>query len=185
MKPTHLEPTPSLRYLYCDYSAWVFSATLCCRLCPAYQFLFHPDSFIQILMLLCVLNRRVLSRIFIAKQSKNVVFIFLSQHILWSSYTSNLEYTQHRKVHLLMSLLFYFYYRNSQGKGIESPISLLAFSKFPERDSQDISQAAERMEMSIQVLKQNVCQKHRRSLHPTGKYISKNPCWFLEYCPLD
>lgn len=83
----HKNEAYSLRYLsrgvlYCDYSAWVFSATLCCRLCPAYQFLFHPDSFTQTLILLCVLNKRVLSRILLAKQSKNVVFIFLSQHIL-------------------------------------------------------------------------------------------------------
>ena len=73
-----------------------------------------------------------------------------------------------------MSSLFYFHYRNIQGKGIASPTSLLAFSKFPEQDSQDISQAAERMEMSIQVLKQKVCKKYKRSLHPTGKHISKN-----------
>uniref|UniRef100_A0A8C2T749 Syntrophin gamma 2 n=1 Tax=Coturnix japonica TaxID=93934 RepID=A0A8C2T749_COTJA len=64
--------------------------------------------------------------------------------------------------------------RNIQGKGIASPTSLLTFSKFPEQDSQDISQAAERMEMSIQVLKQKVCKKYKRSLHPTGKHISKN-----------
>ncbi|XP_032299775.1 thyroid peroxidase [Coturnix japonica] len=57
--------------------------------------------------------------------------------------------------------------RNIQGKGIASPTSLLTFSKFPEQDSQDISQAAERMEMSIQVLKQKVCKKYKRSLHPT------------------
>uniref|UniRef100_A0A8C3MJV2 Uncharacterized protein n=1 Tax=Geospiza parvula TaxID=87175 RepID=A0A8C3MJV2_GEOPR len=53
-----------------------------------------------------------------------------------------------------------------QGSGIASPALLLAFSKFPEQESQEISQAAERMEMSIQVLKQKVCQRHKRSLHP-------------------
>uniref|UniRef100_A0A8C0AXZ6 Thyroid peroxidase n=1 Tax=Buteo japonicus TaxID=224669 RepID=A0A8C0AXZ6_9AVES len=63
--------------------------------------------------------------------------------------------------------VFYLNYRNIQGKGIATPTLLLAFSKFPEQESQDISQAAERMEMSIQVLKQKVCQKHKRSLHPT------------------
>ncbi|KFW70811.1 Thyroid peroxidase, partial [Pygoscelis adeliae] len=57
--------------------------------------------------------------------------------------------------------------RNIQGRGTATPTLLLAFSKFPEQESQDISQAAERMEMSIQVLKQKVCQKHKRSLHPT------------------
>ncbi|KAF1536933.1 Thyroid peroxidase, partial [Eudyptula minor] len=57
--------------------------------------------------------------------------------------------------------------RNIQGKGIATPTLLLAFSKLPEQETQDISQAAERMEMSIQVLKQKVCQKHKRSLHPT------------------
>lgn len=57
-----------------------------------------------------------------------------------------------------------------QGRGIATPTLLLAFSKFPEQESHAISQAAERMEMSIQVLKQKVCQKHKRSLHPTGKY---------------
>ncbi|XP_053918946.1 thyroid peroxidase [Cuculus canorus] len=57
--------------------------------------------------------------------------------------------------------------RTIRAKGISTPTMLLAFSKFPERESQDISQAAERMEMSIQVLKQEVCQKHKRSLHPT------------------
>ncbi|NWR49516.1 PERT peroxidase, partial [Regulus satrapa] len=57
--------------------------------------------------------------------------------------------------------------RKIQGSGIATPTLLLAFSKFPEQESQDISQAAERMEMSIQVLKQKVCQKHKRSLHPT------------------
>ncbi|NXF51144.1 PERT peroxidase, partial [Oceanites oceanicus] len=57
--------------------------------------------------------------------------------------------------------------RNIQGRGIATPTLLLAFSKFPEQESHDISQAAERMEMSIQVLKQKVCQKHKRSLHPT------------------
>lgn len=57
-----------------------------------------------------------------------------------------------------------------QGSGIATPTLLLDFSKLPEQESQDISQAAERMEMSIQVLKQKVCQKHKRSLHSTGKY---------------
>ncbi|KFU90810.1 Thyroid peroxidase [Chaetura pelagica] len=57
--------------------------------------------------------------------------------------------------------------RSIQESGIATPTSLLAFSKFPEQESQDISQAAERMEMSIQMLKQKVCQKHKRSLHPT------------------
>ncbi|NXM64697.1 PERT peroxidase, partial [Illadopsis cleaveri] len=57
--------------------------------------------------------------------------------------------------------------RTIQGRGIATPTLLLAFSKFPEQESHDISQAAERMEMSIQVLKQKVCQKHKRSLHPT------------------
>ncbi|KAF1508565.1 Thyroid peroxidase, partial [Eudyptula minor] len=57
--------------------------------------------------------------------------------------------------------------RNIQGRGIATPTLLLAFSKLPEQETQDISQAAERMEMSIQVLKQKVCQKHKRSLHPT------------------
>ncbi|XP_071404250.1 thyroid peroxidase [Pithys albifrons albifrons] len=57
--------------------------------------------------------------------------------------------------------------RKIQGSGRATPTLLLAFSKFPEQESQDISQAAERMEMSIQVLKQKVCQKHKRSLHPT------------------
>ncbi|XP_009816049.2 thyroid peroxidase [Gavia stellata] len=56
--------------------------------------------------------------------------------------------------------------RNIQGTGITTPTLLLAFSKSPEQESQDISQAAEQMEMSIQVLKQKVCQKHKRSLHP-------------------
>lgn len=79
--------------------------------------------------------------------------------------------------------MFYLNYRNIQGKGIATPTLLLAFSKFPEQESQDISQAAERMEMSIQVLKQKVCQKHKRSLHPTGKYsiltLAKPPVDFL------
>ncbi|NWU35132.1 PERT peroxidase, partial [Hylia prasina] len=57
--------------------------------------------------------------------------------------------------------------RTIQGRGIATPTLLLAFSKFPEQESRDISQAAERMEMSIQVLKQKVCQKRKRSLHPT------------------
>ncbi|NWT14787.1 PERT peroxidase, partial [Vireo altiloquus] len=57
--------------------------------------------------------------------------------------------------------------RKIQESGITTPALLLAFSKFPEQESQDISQAAERMEMSIQVLRQKVCQKHKRSLHPT------------------
>nr|XP_026649406.1 thyroid peroxidase isoform X3 [Zonotrichia albicollis] len=57
--------------------------------------------------------------------------------------------------------------RKIQGSEIATPTLLLAFSKFPERESQEISQAAERMEMSIQVLKQKVCQRHKRSLHPT------------------
>ncbi|XP_061846160.1 thyroid peroxidase [Colius striatus] len=57
--------------------------------------------------------------------------------------------------------------RTIQGRAIATPTLLLAFSKFPEQESQDISQAAERMEMSIQVLKEKVCQKHKRSLHPT------------------
>uniref|UniRef100_A0A8C4JPC1 Thyroid peroxidase n=1 Tax=Dromaius novaehollandiae TaxID=8790 RepID=A0A8C4JPC1_DRONO len=52
-------------------------------------------------------------------------------------------------------------------KRIVTPTLLLAFSKSPEQESRDISQAAERMEMSIQVLKQEVCQKRKRSLHPT------------------
>ncbi|XP_023778478.1 LOW QUALITY PROTEIN: thyroid peroxidase [Cyanistes caeruleus] len=59
--------------------------------------------------------------------------------------------------------------RKIQGSGIATPTLLLAFSKFPEQESQDISQAAERMEMSIQVLKQKVCQKHKRSLHPADR----------------
>nr|XP_013808387.1 PREDICTED: thyroid peroxidase [Apteryx mantelli mantelli] len=54
--------------------------------------------------------------------------------------------------------------RNIQGRGIATPTSLLAFSKSPEQESQDISQAAERMEMSIQVLKQKVCQKRKHLL---------------------
>uniref|UniRef100_A0A672VDX3 Thyroid peroxidase n=1 Tax=Strigops habroptila TaxID=2489341 RepID=A0A672VDX3_STRHB len=49
-------------------------------------------------------------------------------------------------------------------RGISAPTLLLAFSKFPEQESQDISQAAERMEMSIQVLKQKVCQNSQFSL---------------------
>ncbi|XP_064364587.1 thyroid peroxidase [Dromaius novaehollandiae] len=57
--------------------------------------------------------------------------------------------------------------RSIQGKRIVTPTLLLAFSKSPEQESRDISQAAERMEMSIQVLKQEVCQKRKRSLHPT------------------
>ncbi|XP_039914108.1 thyroid peroxidase [Hirundo rustica] len=57
--------------------------------------------------------------------------------------------------------------RMIQGRGIATPTLLLAFSKFPDQESQDISQAAERMETSIQVLKQKVCQKHKRSLHLT------------------
>ncbi|NWZ65869.1 PERT peroxidase, partial [Acrocephalus arundinaceus] len=57
--------------------------------------------------------------------------------------------------------------RKVQGRRIATPTLLLAFSKFPEQESQDISQAAERMEMSIKMLKQKVCQKHKRSLHPT------------------
>ncbi|NXU54274.1 PERT peroxidase, partial [Turnix velox] len=57
--------------------------------------------------------------------------------------------------------------RNIQGRKVASPTSLLAFSKFPEQESQDISHAAERMEMSIQMLNQKLCQKHKRSLHPT------------------
>ncbi|KAF2982155.1 hypothetical protein EK904_002578, partial [Melospiza melodia maxima] len=57
--------------------------------------------------------------------------------------------------------------RKIQGSEIATPTLLLAFSKFPEQESQEISQAAERMEMSIQVLKQKVCQRHKRSLHPT------------------
>ncbi|NWZ44536.1 PERT peroxidase, partial [Brachypodius atriceps] len=60
--------------------------------------------------------------------------------------------------------------RKIQERGIATPALLLAFSKFPEQESQDISQAAERMEMSIQVLKQNVCQRHKRSLHPTDRF---------------
>uniref|UniRef100_A0A8C9NCJ5 Thyroid peroxidase n=1 Tax=Serinus canaria TaxID=9135 RepID=A0A8C9NCJ5_SERCA len=59
-----------------------------------------------------------------------------------------------------------------QGSGIATPTLLLTFSKFPEQESQEISQAAERMEMSIRVLKQKVCQKHKRSLHPTDHLSS-------------
>lgn len=47
---------------------------------------------------------------------------------------------------------------------------LLAFSKSPELESREISQAAERMETSIHLLKEKVCQKQKRSVHPTGKY---------------
>ncbi|XP_068792535.1 thyroid peroxidase [Struthio camelus] len=60
--------------------------------------------------------------------------------------------------------------RNIQGRGIVTPPWLLAFSKSPKQESQDISQAAERMEMSIQVLKQKVCRKHKRTLHPTDLF---------------
>ncbi|XP_065257111.1 thyroid peroxidase [Emys orbicularis] len=42
--------------------------------------------------------------------------------------------------------------RNLQRRGIIAPALLLAFSKFPEQESQDISQASERMETSTQVL---------------------------------
>ncbi|XP_039241496.1 thyroid peroxidase-like [Pipra filicauda] len=69
--------------------------------------------------------------------------------------------------------------RKIQGSGIATPTLLLAFSKFPEQESQDISQAAERMEMSIQVLKQKVCQKHKRSLHQTEMNF-KMSVWCLE-----
>uniref|UniRef100_A0A8C3IDS0 Thyroid peroxidase n=1 Tax=Chrysemys picta bellii TaxID=8478 RepID=A0A8C3IDS0_CHRPI len=57
--------------------------------------------------------------------------------------------------------------RNLQRRGIIAPALLLAFSKFPEQESQDISQASERMETSTQVLEKKVHQKQKRSLHPS------------------
>ncbi|XP_064002806.1 thyroid peroxidase [Pogoniulus pusillus] len=57
--------------------------------------------------------------------------------------------------------------RTIQERGVTAPILLLAFTKSPEQESRDISLAAERMEMSIQVMKQNVCQKNKHLLHPT------------------
>lgn len=116
----------------------------------------------------------------------------LSQHTRQSKYTLNLDHIQHRQIQLLtcskrLSVkklsVFYLNCRNIQERGTATPALLLAFAKFPEKESQDISQAAERMEMSIQMLKQKVCQKHKRSLHPTGKYsvltLAKPPVDFL------
>ncbi|XP_053877464.1 thyroid peroxidase isoform X7 [Malaclemys terrapin pileata] len=57
--------------------------------------------------------------------------------------------------------------RNLQRRGIIAPALLMAFSKFPEQESQDISQASERMETSTKVLEKKVHQKQKRSLHPS------------------
>uniref|UniRef100_A0A8C4Y211 Uncharacterized protein n=1 Tax=Gopherus evgoodei TaxID=1825980 RepID=A0A8C4Y211_9SAUR len=57
--------------------------------------------------------------------------------------------------------------RNLQRKGIIAPALLLAFSKFPEQESLDISQASEGMETSTQVLEKKVHQKQKRSLRPS------------------
>uniref|UniRef100_A0A8D0LBD1 Thyroid peroxidase n=1 Tax=Sphenodon punctatus TaxID=8508 RepID=A0A8D0LBD1_SPHPU len=48
-----------------------------------------------------------------------------------------------------------------------APALLLAFSKFPDQESEDISQAAERMETSIRIFNAKAEQKHKRSLHPS------------------
>ncbi|XP_040523115.1 thyroid peroxidase isoform X2 [Gallus gallus] len=98
-----------------------------------------------------------------------VFFSFLQtgKDVLFASEDNCITEAIQKAVNLVDYATQYALERNIQDKGIASPTSLLAFSKFPEQDSQDISQAAERMEMSIQVLKQRVCQKYKRSLHPT------------------
>ncbi|XP_067400986.1 thyroid peroxidase [Emydura macquarii macquarii] len=57
--------------------------------------------------------------------------------------------------------------RNLRSRGIIAPALLLAFSKFPEQKRQDIFRAAERMKTSMQVLKEKIHQKQKRSLHPS------------------
>ncbi|XP_021248220.1 thyroid peroxidase isoform X1 [Numida meleagris] len=94
-------------------------------------------------------------------------FIQIGEDVLFESENNCITEALQKASNLVDYAAQYALKRNIQGKGIASPASLLAFSKFPEQDSQDISQAAERMEMSIQVLKEKVCQKHKRSLHPT------------------
>lgn len=74
------------------------------------------------------------------------------------------------RLYILKLSVFYLKCRTIQERGVTAPILLLAFTKSPEQESQDISLAAERMEMSIRVMKQNVCQKNKHLLHPTGKY---------------
>lgn len=128
----------------------------------------------------CVSNRSTVSLLEFSLQNKvtKQPSSLLSQCSIQSKYlnalnTLNLQHIQDRDLYCYENcntFCIYLNYRKIQGSGIATPTLLLAFSKFPEQESQEISQAAERMEMSIQVLKQKVCQRRKRSLHPTGKY---------------
>uniref|UniRef100_A0A7M4EQY1 Thyroid peroxidase n=1 Tax=Crocodylus porosus TaxID=8502 RepID=A0A7M4EQY1_CROPO len=96
----------------------------------------------------------------LGRQQKVAGVSFFSLH---SSPTYKYQYVQRGlfKEHIFIC------YRNLQRRGTMTSDLLLAFSKSPELESREISQAAERMETSIQLLKEKVCQKHKRSVHPT------------------
>ncbi|XP_077165967.1 thyroid peroxidase [Paroedura picta] len=57
--------------------------------------------------------------------------------------------------------------RHLQRSRTMTPAQLLAFSRHPEQETQAVSQAAEKMEASIQVLKEKLHQKRKRSLLPS------------------
>ncbi|XP_048364599.1 thyroid peroxidase isoform X1 [Sphaerodactylus townsendi] len=57
--------------------------------------------------------------------------------------------------------------RNLQRSRTMTPAQFLAFFKYPEQETQAVSRAAEKMEASIQVLKEKLHQKHKRSLFPS------------------
>ncbi|XP_060118309.1 thyroid peroxidase [Heteronotia binoei] len=57
--------------------------------------------------------------------------------------------------------------RHLQRSRTLTPAQFLAFSKHPEQETQAVSRAAEKMEASIQVLKEKLHQKHKRSLLPS------------------
>uniref|UniRef100_A0A8B9SFE0 Uncharacterized protein n=1 Tax=Apteryx owenii TaxID=8824 RepID=A0A8B9SFE0_APTOW len=96
----------------------------------------------------------------------NSNFIQQCAHLIYVCAVVACRHATNTAINMFKKSVFCLIYRNIQGRGIATPTSLLAFSKSPEQESQDISQAAERMEMSIQVLKQKVCQKRKRSFHP-------------------
>ncbi|XP_039766081.1 thyroid peroxidase [Ornithorhynchus anatinus] len=71
------------------------------------------------------------------------------------------------KKHMVENAIYNTMKRNLKRREVTSPAQLFAFSKSPERASQDVSRAAEIMEASVQAVKGKVGQSHKRLLHPT------------------
>lgn len=69
--------------------------------------------------------------------------------------------------HFWFDLIF----RNRIMDTLSSPIQMLSFLKRAEPESQEISRAAEIWETTLQIVKERIHQKHKRSINATGNDI--------------